>query len=179
MAQPFIGEIRLWAGNFAPADWATCDGQLLAISDYETLFNLIGTTYGGDGQNTFALPNLTARVPIHFGGNGISTYTIAEIGGVTSVTLNLNQLPSHSHAIVADLDSATSGSPSNAYPADATPNALFTVPNSTDNPDSPVLRTLNAAMLAYTGGNEPHDNLQPYLALTYIISLFGNYPSPN
>ncbi len=177
MGQPYVGEIRLFAGNFAPAGWSTCDGQLISINENSALFQLIGTTYGGDGINTFGLPNLAARVPIHQGGNGVSNYTLGQSGGVANVTLTLNQIPSHSHPVVVDLNPATSGSPAGAFLANASPNALFTVPNSSANPDSPVFRTLNAAMLPNTAGNEPHDNLQPYLALTFIISLFGVFPS--
>ena len=102
MSNPFVAEIRIFTGNFAPRGWATCDGQLIAISENDTLFNLIGTTYGGDGQNTFALPNLAARVPLHVGNNGTSTYVIGQNGGVSSVTLTTNQIPSHTHQPVGD-----------------------------------------------------------------------------
>lgn len=178
MGQPYIGEIRMFGGNFPPSGWMTCDGQLLAISEYDTLFNLIGTTYGGDGQNTFALPNLAARLPLHIGSNGTSNYTLAQNGGVTSVTLTTNQLPVHTHPFVADNNGATGGNPTNTYLANSAPNALFTVPNSTQNPDAPIFRNLNLATLPVQGGSQPHDNMQPFLALTYIISLFGIYPSP-
>src|ERR1700692_4652222 len=121
MAQPYVGECRIFAGNFAPAGWMFCEGQLLPISDYETLFNLIGTTYGGDGQSTFALPNLAARAPLHMGSNGTSTYTIGVNGGVSSVTLTTNQLPSHYHSLTAT-SSGQQQAPSNStWPADATP----------------------------------------------------------
>ena len=177
MGSPYVGEIRLFAGTFAPQGWATCDGQLLAIADNETLFNLIGTTYGGDGQSTFALPNLAYRVPIHIGSNGTSTYSLAENGGVTSVTLTGNQLPVHSHPIVADANDATSGDPTNRYFANASPVTAYTVPNSGANPDPPVTRAMATTMLDVQGGSQPHSNLQPSLALTFIISLFGIYPS--
>jgi microcystin-dependent protein len=179
MSQPYVGEIRMFGGSFAPAGWMTCDGQILPISEYETLFNLIGTTYGGDGQSTFALPNLAARFPLHQGTNGTTNYTIGQNGGVVSVTLSTNQIPSHTHPIIADGNNATTGSPTNAYYANAAPANLFTVPNGPQNPDPPNFRNFNAGMLPNQGGSQPHDNLQPYLAITYIISLFGIFPSPN
>ena len=179
MSSPYVGEIRMFAGSFAPAGWMTCDGQLLPISEYDTLFNLIGTTYGGDGQSTFALPNLAARVPIHQGSNGTTTYNLADNGGVTQVTLTTNQIPLHTHPIIADGNSGTTGSPSNAYYAKAAPRTLYTVPtDAVSNPDSPIFRNFNAGMLPVQGGSQPHDNMQPYLAITYIISLFGIFPSP-
>jgi microcystin-dependent protein len=178
MGNPYVGEIRIFAGNFAPAGWMTCDGQLLAISEYDTLFNLIGTTYGGDGQSTFALPNLAARLPLHMGSNGTSTYTLAENGGVTSVTLTTNQIPAHTHPAVGDANGSTTGNPSNGYPASTAPLFNYTVPNGPANPEPPIFRNFNAGTLPSQGGNQPHDNMQPYLALTYIISLFGIYPSP-
>ncbi len=178
MASPYIGEIRMFGGNFAPQGWATCDGQLLAISENDTLFNLIGTTYGGDGQDTFALPNLAARLPIHIGNNGTSTYSLAANGGVTSVTLTTNQMPNHTHPIVADGNGASTSVPSNAYFAAVSGKQLYTVPNSPSNPQGPNFKNLNAAMLPPQGGNQPHDNMQPFLAITFIISLYGIYPSP-
>jgi microcystin-dependent protein len=177
MSQPYVGEIRMFGGNFAPAGWMTCDGQLLPISEYDTLFNLIGTTYGGDGQSTFALPNLAARLPIHTGNNGTSTYTLAQNGGVTSVTLTTNQIPVHTHPIVADNNAGTTGSPNNSYFAGAAPTKAFTVPNSSSNPDAPIFRNFNAGVLPVQGGSQPHDNMQPYLAVTFIISMFGIFPS--
>lgn len=173
MASPYIGEIRMFAGNFAPQGWATCDGQLIAISENDTLFNLIGTTYGGDGQTTFALPNLAARVPIHTGSNGTSTYTLAQNGGVTSVTLTANQIPVHSHPFIGDGNAAntTSGDPTNAFYGNTTPNKIYSAGT---NPAS-----LHPMMtLPSQGGSQPHDNMQPYLAITFIISLYGIYPSP-
>jgi len=176
MSQPYVGEIRMFGGNFAPAGWMTCDGQLLAISEYDTLFNLIGTTYGGDGQTTFALPNLAARVPIHQGGNGTSTYALAANGGVTSVTLTTNQIPIHSHPFVADNNAATSGSPTGKYFANSGTNLLYTTPGTAPHP--PTFHNMNPGTLPVQGGSQPHDNMQPYLAITFIISLFGVYPSP-
>jgi microcystin-dependent protein len=170
MSQPYVGEIRLFAGSFAPAGWMTCDGQLLPISEYDTLFNLIGTTYGGDGQSTFALPDLTARVPIHAGTNGTSSYTLAENGGVTSVSLSSQQIPAHSHALIASTGAGTTDSPSGALLGTSSSVALY-------NPSTPN-QSLAAGALPVQGGSQPHDNLQPFLALTFIISLFGIYPSP-
>src|ERR1700736_5173390 len=128
MSQPYVGEIRMFGGSFAPAGWMTCDGQILPISEYDTLFNLIGTTYGGDGQSTFALPNLAARTPIHTGNNGTSSYVIGNNGGVTSVTLTTGQMPSHTHVPISDTGNATTGNPSNAYFANASPKKFYTVP---------------------------------------------------
>jgi microcystin-dependent protein len=178
MSQPYVGEIRMFGGSFAPAGWMTCDGQLLPISEYDTLFNLIGTTYGGDGQSTFALPNLAARLPIHTGNNGTSTYNLADNGGVTSVTLSTNQIPVHTHPVVADSGPGTTGAPTNAYYAGAAPIKAFTIPNAPSNPDAPIFRNFNAGVLPVQGGSQPHDNMQPYLAVTFIISLFGIFPSP-
>jgi microcystin-dependent protein len=176
MSSPYVGEIRLFAGNFAPQGWMTCDGQTLAISEYDTLFNLIGTTYGGDGQSTFALPNLTARVPIHIGSNGTTTYSLAQNGGVTSVTLTTNQIPAHTHVPIGDANSGTTGNPTNSFPAANSSATLYSNPGS--DPHPPDLKTMNASMLPSQGGSQPHDNMQPYLAITFIISLFGVYPSP-
>lgn len=167
MAQPYVGEIRMFAGNFAPAGWMFCEGQLIPISENETLFNLIGTTYGGDGQETFALPDLRGRIPIH-NGNG---YILAETGGVESVTLTTQQIPAHSHPLLATSDLANSASPANAYlSTTATGNKIYStaVPNI----------ALNPGEISSTGGSQPHDNFQPYLCVDFIISLFGIFPSP-
>jgi microcystin-dependent protein len=163
----------MFGGSFAPAGWMTCDGQLLPISEYDTLFNLIGTTYGGDGQSTFALPNLSGRAALHMGSNGISTYTIGESGGVTSVTLTTNQIPSHTHPAVGDNNASTtnSGSPSNGFYGNTSPNQIYSA--------GTVAGRIHPMMtLPSQGGSQPHDNMQPYLAVTFIISLFGLYPSP-
>ena len=180
MGNAYVGEIRMFGGSFAPAGWMTCDGQLLPISEYETLFNLIGTTYGGDGQSTFALPNLAARVPIHTGNNGVTTYGLADNGGVTSVTLTTNQIPSHAHGVIGDDNGATTGVPTNAYFANSSPKLLYTVPTGPNqiNPAAPNWRNFNPGFLPAQGGSQPHDNMQPYLAITFIISLFGIFPSP-
>jgi microcystin-dependent protein len=168
MAQPYVGEIRMFAGNFAPAGWMFCEGQLLPISEYATLFNLIGTTYGGDGQSTFALPDLRGRIPLHFG-NG---FTLAETGGVETITLTVPQIPTHTHALLATRNPAAGNSPSaNVLPAITTASNITAY--GTDAPST----ALNASTVSSTGGSQPHDNFQPYLCVDFIISLFGIFPS--
>jgi microcystin-dependent protein len=167
MAQPYVGEIRMFGGNFAIAGWAFCDGSLLPISENETLFNLIGTTYGGDGQNTFGLPDLRGRLPIHQGGG----FTLAETGGVETVTLTVAQIPSHGHPAGCNTGSGNSATPANAVPADNT-TALAYVPT------IPPQANMNTGAIGNAGGNQPHENLQPYLCVSFIISLFGIFPSP-
>lgn len=169
MSDPFVGEIRMFGASFAPAGWAFCNGAPQAISQNDTLFQLIGTTYGGDGQNTFNLPDLQSRVPMHAGtGPGGTTYTLGERAGVESVTLSTQQIPVHNHAFVASTDSATQIAGTNGVVAAAVAQAyLFAAP-----PDA----SLNANMVGPAGGSQPHDNLQPYLAITFIISLFGLFP---
>ena len=165
MAQPYVGEIRIFAGNFAPAGWMFCEGQLLPISEYETLFNLIGTTYGGDGQSSFALPDLRGRLPLHFG-NG---FTLAETGGVETVTLTVSQMPAHSHPVLASSGPGNQVSPAGSLTATSAGVQIYVE----DVPDSNFV--VNA--VASVGGSQPHDNMQPYLCLDFIISLFGIFPS--
>ncbi len=165
MAQPYVGEIRMFAGNFAPAGWMFCEGQLLPISEYETLFNLIGTTYGGDGQSTFALPDLRGRVPLHFG-NG---FTLAETGGVETVTLTSSQIPAHSHPFLAAGVTGNQISPAGNLPA----NSFNVTPYINDVPNG----NMNASAIGSVGGSQPHNNFQPYLCVDFIISLFGIFPS--
>ncbi len=171
MGQPFVGEIRMFGGNFAPAGWMFCQGQLLAISEYDTLFNLIGTSYGGDGQNTFALPDLRGRVPVHQG-TGISTYTLAQTGGLETVTLTINQIPSHTHTAIADNNpgTATATDPTNAFYGYGGTTELYSG-------HTGALKTLETP--PNQGGSQPHENHQPFLAVSFIISLFGIYPSQN
>lgn len=166
MAQPYVGEIRMFAGNFAPAGWMFCSGQLLPISENETLFNLIGTTYGGDGQSTFALPDLQSRVPIHQG-NG---FILAQTGGVETVTLTVQQIPVHTHPLLASSGNATSTDPGNNVLSKTV--KLIYRAGPADTPLSPQAG-------GPTGGSQPHENLQPYLTLNFIISLFGIFPSPS
>ena len=171
MGQPYIGEIRIFAGNFAPLNWAFCDGSQLAISQNDALFNLIGTTYGGDGVNTFALPNLLGRTPIH---QGTDTHGnpnfIGQLGGAETVTLTLNQIPSHSHVPQAAL--GATGNPANS-PAG---NVWSGWTGGQFTPQAPAVN-LNAAAVGLDGGSQPHDNLAPFLAINFIISLFGIFPS--
>jgi microcystin-dependent protein len=168
MAQPYIGEIRMFAGNFAPAGWMFCDGQLLPISENETLFQLIGTTYGGDGQSTFALPDLRGRLPIHQG-NG---FILAENGGAEEITLTVNQIPSHSHALLANSALGSLVSPGNAVLAQSRTAGLDLYLE-----DVPSVSMAPSAINS-VGGSQPHTNFQPYLCVDFIISLFGIFPSP-
>jgi microcystin-dependent protein len=167
MAQPYVGEIRMFAGNFAPAGWMFCEGQLLPISEYETLFNLIGTTYGGDGQSTFALPDLRGRLPLHQG-NG---FILAETGGVEEITLTVSQIPAHSHPLLATGNLATVTSPQGNVAAKAS--VVNVSAYGTDQPTTPV----SPASVTAVGGSQPHTNFQPYLCVDFIISLFGIFPS--
>src|SRR5437763_6497475 len=169
---PFVGEIRMFAGNFPPAGWMFCDGSQLPISENETLFQLIGTTYGGDGQTTFNLPDLRGRVPIHQGTNPATgtTFTLAEQTGVETVTLTTQQIPSHTHALLATTATGTQVNPGGNLLA----NSQGPQPYIQEDPDN----NLNAQALQQVGGSQPHENLQPYLGLNFIISLFGIFPSP-
>jgi microcystin-dependent protein len=167
MAQPYVGEIRIFAGNFAPAGWMFCEGQLLPISENETLFNLIGTTYGGDGQSTFALPDLRGRLPIHFG-NG---FTLAETGGAEEITLTVPQIPSHTHPFIASTQTGTSANPGGNV-LDQTSGTIFMYIDG-QGPDGQMA----PGMISPVGGSQPHTNFQPYLCLDFIISLFGIFPS--
>jgi microcystin-dependent protein len=170
MAQPCVGEIRMFAGNYAPEGWAFCDGSLLSIAEQELLFTLIGTTYGGDGQETFALPDLRGRVPIHQGtGNGLQSYTLGEKGGTETVTLTTAQMPAHTHTAVAD----------SAAGSQATPGGGVWAANAAAKPygSSAPSAAMNAAAVASSGGGQPHENMLPFLGINYIISLSGIYPS--
>ena len=169
MGEPYVGEIRMFAGNFAPAGWMFCEGQLLPISENETLFNLIGTTYGGDGQETFALPDLRGRLPMHMG-NG---FILAETGGSESVTLTTNQIPAHTHPLLCAASGGTPNSnPQGGYWAPSDINMYST--------GAANVQMGNPAITAApTGGSQPHDNFMPYLCIDFIISLFGVFPPPN
>jgi microcystin-dependent protein len=166
MAQPYVGEVRMFAGDFAPAGWMFCVGQLLPISENETLFNLIGTTFGGDGQSTFALPDLRGRIPIHVGDG----FTLAETGGVEDVTLVETQIPAHNHPLLGTSNAASSTGPQNNLPAQPS----FAAYRGSPVPYVPMA----TEMIGGTGGNRPHTNLQPYLCVSFIISLYGIFPSP-
>jgi len=164
MAQPYVGEIRMFGGNFAPAGWMFCEGQLLPISENETLFNLIGTTYGGDGQSTFGLPDLRGRLPIHQG----STFKLAETGGAEEITLTVTQIPAHGHAVLCSQNNGDSTQPQNNVVAT---NASVQVYRA----QAPVA-PMNTQAVGPTGGSQPHTNFQPYLCIDFIISLFGIFP---
>jgi microcystin-dependent protein len=166
MAQPYVGEIRMFAGNFAPAGWMFCEGQLLPISENETLFQLIGTTYGGDGQSTFGLPDLRGRVPIHQG-NG---FVLAENGGAEEITLTVNQIPAHSHPLLASAGPGNANAPGGNVTGESAAVKIYISEQPTAN--------LNPQAVGAVGGSQPHTNFQPYLCIDFIISLFGIFPSP-
>jgi microcystin-dependent protein len=171
LADPFVGEIRMFGFNFAPQGWAMCNGQLLPISQNTALFALIGTYYGGDGQTNFALPNLQSRVAIHQGqGPGLSLYEIGQASGTEAVTLIQNQMPQHSHSVSASSAPATSGRPANAVPA-RSPDDIYGA--SSDG------TTMSSTMIGTAGGSQPHTNIQPYLTLNFCIALNGIFPSRN
>ena len=165
MSQPFIGEIRMFAGNFAPVGWAFCNGALIPISENDALFNLIGTTYGGDGQTTFALPNLQSRVPIHVGPG----FALGQSGGAESVTLTTSQIPAHSHVPQALDGTGNQSSPAGGVWASSSPATQYGAP--------PPGVTMDPAAIGSSGGSQPHDNMVPFLVVNFIISLFGVFPS--
>jgi len=173
MAQPYVGEIRMFAGNFAPAGWMFCSGQTLPISQNDVLFTLIGTTYGGDGEETFQLPNLQGRIPVHMGpaASG-TTYIIGESAGVETVTLTLQQTPNHNHAFVTSTANGTQVNPGgNVLAASVSSVQPYIQDAATTN--------LNANAVTPVGGSQPHENMQPFLCINFIISLFGIFPPPN
>jgi microcystin-dependent protein len=177
MSQPYIGEIRMFGGNFPPSGWAFCDGQLLQIADNDTLYNLIGTTYGGDGQSTFGLPDMRGRVPAHQGSSGGQTYAIGLPGGAETVTLSAGQLPQHTHPLISTTTAAPLDKPgAGTILADMGPAGLTTI-FAYKPYDGANQVSLNAASVSFTGGNQPHENIQPYLAVNFIISLYGIYPT--
>lgn len=172
MAQPYVGEIRMFAGNFNPAGWMFCSGQLLPISENETLFQLIGTTFGGDGESTFALPDFQSRFPIHMGtAQSGTTYQLGEKAGTESVTLTVQQIPAHTHPLLASQDSGSQSNALNSVLAAQSPVSIYR-PNAIA-PNVPM----NSSAVSPVGGSQPHDNMQPFLAINYIISLFGIFPS--
>jgi microcystin-dependent protein len=165
MAEPFLSEIRIFSFNFPPKGWAFCNGQFLPINQNQALFSLLGTTYGGNGQTTFALPNLQGQVPIHEGDG----HTLGEKGGSSSVTVNIQQLPQHIHGGACTNANATTNDPSNAFLAAA--NNLYTSPGS--------LTTMQPGSVTSVGGSQPHNNMMPYLVLNFCIALQGIFPSRN
>ncbi len=169
MAQPYVGEIRMFAGNFAPAGWMFCEGQLLPISENETLFQLIGTTYGGDGESTFALPDLRGRIPVHQG-NG---FILAETGGAEEITLTVTQIPAHTHPALGSTGTATSNSPTGNVPGRVTIAAVF--PYGTDAPVGPM----SPLSISSVGGSQPHTNFQPYLVCGLHHLVVRDFPVPD
>jgi len=165
MSSPFVGEIRMFAGNFAPAGWMLCQGQLLPISENETLFNLIGTTYGGDGQTTFALPDLRSRVPVHVGPG----FALGQAAGTETVTLTVNQIPGHSHVPQCFAAAGNQLGPGNGVWASSTPATYFG--------DTAPSTAFAASAIGSSGGSQPHDNMIPFLVINFILSLFGVFPS--
>jgi microcystin-dependent protein len=166
MAQPYVGEIHMFAGSFAPAGWMFCEGQLLSIAENETLFQLVGTTYGGDGQTTFALPDLRGRIPVHQG-NG---FTLAQTGGSETVALSAQQIPAHSHQLIASANKAQQDAPATNTLAQPKASNLYGVVA----PDA----AMASQGISATGASQAHGNMQPYLCISFIISLFGIFPSP-
>jgi microcystin-dependent protein len=168
VAQAYVGEIRMFGGNFAPSGWMFCQGQLLPISEYDTVFNLIGTTYGGDGETTFALPDLRGRVPVHqgqLGGGG--NYVVGTLAGTENVTLTTAQIPAHAHTVQASSNPGTQAGPGGAVLASGVDMYAANAPDV----------ALAAGSVQADGGSQPHSNFQPYQCVSFIISLFGVYPS--
>lgn len=175
MSEPFVGEVRMFAGNFAPRGWAFCDGQLLAVSQNDALFSLLGTIYGGDGRTTFGLPDLRGRIPIHAGsGPGLSPRRLGAKAGSENETLTVNQLPSHRHDWKATTTSASNRSPVGSPDTHSYAQPINTM---VYRDGSPALANMNTAMVSNTGGSRSHSNLQPFLCIHFIIALFGIYPS--
>jgi microcystin-dependent protein len=164
MSNPFIGEIRMFGGNFAPVGWAFCNGALMAIDQNDALFQLIGTTYGGDGQSTFALPDLQSRVPVHVGPG----FTLGQNAGMETVTLTSSQIPAHSHVPQANASAGAQSSPANGVWAQSTLNQFSAAAPSV---------TMAPQALGSSGGSQPHDNMVPFLVVNFILSLFGIFPS--
>ena len=170
MSQPFIGEIRMFAGNFAPVGWSFCNGAIIPIDQNDALFNLIGTTYGGDGQTTFALPNLQSRVPIHVGPG----FALGQSGGTETVTLTVSQIPAHSHVPTCNASQGTSTTPAfNANP----PGGIWAFAANNPYTDGSPAASMDPAAVGSSGGSQPHDNMIPFLVINFILSLFGVFPS--
>ncbi|HEY6305351.1 MAG TPA: tail fiber protein [Candidatus Angelobacter sp.] len=170
MGSPFVGEIRIFAGNFAPTGWMFCDGSLLQISQNTVLFDLLGTTYGGDGVNTFALPDLQGRVPVHQGTDSFgNTFVMGQKAGEETVTLTTSQIPAHSHPALANSGPGNQQSPANGVWATPSTGTIYSNV-------APSL-TMAPAAIGLAGGSQPHDNMVPFLAVSFIISLFGIFPS--
>jgi microcystin-dependent protein len=170
MSMPYVGEIRMFGGNFPPSGWAFCQGQSMPIAEYDALFNLIGTIYGGDGQETFNLPNLGGRLPMHQGGG----HQIGEIGGANSVTLTVQQTPAHGHPLMGSTGPASGTNPQSSVFAHL-PDAGVQTAYGTTAP----FGAIDPSSVAPAGGSQPHDNMQPYCCVSFIIALFGVYPQQN
>jgi len=173
MSEPFVGQIQIFGFNFAPKGWAFCNGQIMSIAQNTALFSLLGTTYGGNGQTTFALPNLQSRVPIHFGqGPGLSPYALGQESGTENETLNVTNLPTHNHTVTFQVNSSEGGtnSPEGGYLGKADPGPYAPTQNANGGAQPPT---------GLTGGNQPFSILQPYLALNFCIALQGIFPSRN
>ncbi len=166
MAQPYVGEIRMFAGNFAPAGWIFCEGQLLPISENETLYQLIGTTYGGDGESTLGIPDLRGRIPVHNG----QEFPLAQAGGVEEVTLTTTQLPVHTHPLLVTTAIGSAANPSGQVLGSSGAGNLYR--------QSPASVPLAPQTVGPAGGSQPHTNFQPYLCVDFILSLYGIFPSP-
>jgi microcystin-dependent protein len=183
MSQPFIGEIRMFGGNFAPRGWALCNGQTLSINQYTALFSLLGTTYGGNGTTTFMLPNLQGQVPMNWGASPYGTqYTVGETGGSANVTLTAGQMPQHSHQTQIGVSNAAGNvtDPTNAVPAQINTGQVRTPTTSAFGySSSAATGQMATSAVTTTGGNQPHSNMQPYLCVTFIIALEGIFPSRN
>ena len=170
MPEPYVGEIRMFGGNFPPNGWMFCEGQTLSIAENEVLFQLIGTTYGGDGEETFNLPNLASRVPIHMGtGPDGVTYQIGEQAGTESVTLSTQQIPVHNHALLASTGPGGLNAPAGNITGESAAIKIYI--------DDTPTAAMNAAAVTPAGGSQPHENCQPFLCINFIISLFGVFPS--
>jgi microcystin-dependent protein len=173
MSEPFVGEIRMFGGSFAPRSWALCDGQLLAVNQNDALFSLLGTTYGGDGRTTFGLPDLRGRIPLHAGsGPGLTPRSLGSRSGTESNTLNANQVPAHNHILNGTTNPAGDTNPAGNLPGTAAGSNLY-------NNASANLVAMDADMIAPDGDGESHNNVMPFLCVNFIIALFGIYPSRN
>lgn len=166
MSEPYVGEIRMFGGNYAPQGWAICNGQLLNIADNELLYALIGTTYGGDGQNTFALPDLRSRIPVH----PSPAYSLGTKGGAETVSITHNQMPTHTHIPLAANEPGTSSTPENM---------VWATGSKTSYAASGAPISMMPYALSPVGGNQPHDNMMPSLTISFIIALDGLFPPQN
>jgi microcystin-dependent protein len=178
MTQPYVGEIRMFGGSYAPSNWAFCNGQTMSIANNQVLYTLIGTTYGGDGVSTFNLPNLQGRLAVGMGqGNGLSLYNIGQVGGTESVTLTTATMGAHNHPLVATITGASLGTPTanltGKAPSSPANQHMYTLPGS----PSPTIGSLNPQAVGMNNGNLPHPNLMPSLCVSFIIALYGIFPS--